>query len=272
MEGWQALAILGLSIGLAGCGGAIAEFTGSASPTPHEDQRLDHVAAPGVTTDGVTDPGRLARAHTAALSNRSYTRSVRTWINDSNGESAYATEQLRVGPNGNHYSRKNYSAFRNAAYAGDGLPPYEQELMWSNGRATYIRQIGRLEDDVSYYRTDQNIISQAPADIARTIEIFARLNHTNVTRITHNGWIAYQIVASDTPKSSRNATALRARAIIDSFGRIHEITVRASSDDFFLLHDGGRVRMEIRYFAVGNTTAPTPAWLDTAKNRTDPAT
>lgn len=272
MDGWQALAILGLFVGLAGCGGSLAEFPGTASPTPTQDTRLDYVAAPGVTTDGITDPGRLARAHTAALSNRSYTRRVRTWINESSGGSAYATEELRVGPTGHHYSQKNYSAFRNAAYAADGRPPYEHEQMWSSGQVTYVRQSGRVEGDVSYYRTDTNIITNDAFEVEQTIDIFTRLNHTRVTRITHDGWIAYQVVASETPKSKRNDTAITARAIIDSFGRIHSITVRASSDAFFLIHDGGTVRMEIRYTGVGNTTAPEPAWIDTAINATDPAT
>ncbi len=269
MKRWQALAILGLLIGLAGCGGSLAEFSGTASPTPHQNERLEYVAAPGVTTDGITDPGRLARAHTAALSNRSYTRHVRTWINDSSGDSAYATEVLRVGSSGHRFTRKNYSAFRNAAYAADGLPPYEQELMWSDGRVTYIRQIGRVENDESYHRIDHNIISHDADDIKRTIEIFARLNHSRVTRVTYDGWIAYHVVASDTPKSARDDASITARAIIDSFGRIHAITVHAASDEYFLIHDGGHVRMEIRYNAVGTTSVPEPAWIDTATNATD---
>lgn len=257
--------VVGLAA-LAGCSGYISSLDGpQPTQTPAEPE---HVAAPGVTTDGVTDPGRVAKAHAAALANRSYTRWAVTTINGSRGRSAEATELLKVGPDGNRLRVTNYSGFSDVAYGSDGSPPFQEEYIWWNGYYSYTAQVGRADNDIAYARNKRNTIARIAPRVERNVEILTLFNTTNVTQITHKGWVAYRLEASNNQNTTNQQSGLRVVAIIDAFGRLHKLRLESVSDSFYLLHDGGKVTITITYDGIGNTTVTQPAWVENAKNAT----
>lgn len=251
-------------LALAGCSGYISGLdTPQPTQTPSEPE---HVAAPGITTEGVTDPERVADAHAAALANRSYKRWAVTTINGSRGRSAEATELLKVGPDGNRLRVTNYSGFSDVAYGSDGSPPFLEEHIWWDGNHSYSAQIGRADNDIAYARTQRNTIARITPRVERNVEILTLFNTTNVTQITHKGWVAYRLEASNNQNSPNQQSDLRVVAVIDAFGRLHKLRLESVSDSFYLLHDGGKVTITITYDGIGNTTVTQPAWVEKAKN------
>lgn len=239
---------------LAGCEGAIGDLdrtTPTATPDPF-------IAAPGLTTDGVTDIGRLAAAHGISLQDRSYT--VRAVLRiELEGDSATyrRVTVLRVDAD-----RRRFRLRQNAS----GPFPHELEPRrdfeaWSNGNFTYLRMTERNRSEFQRFQPDAAPVTAEMLNGRSAIRSYVgAVNRTTVTQVRRDGWIAYEIRTVGDQFQPYDV-----RAVVDSFGMVHVLRVRYPIDT-----DLGDAIATYRfeYSKVGSTSVSPPPWLPDARNQT----
>jgi hypothetical protein len=213
---------------------------------------------PGVAEDGVTDLDTLATAHADVVGSRSHT----IWYD------RYQPRKLR--PNATRVQRDIDIA------AGDGRYLVTTTEV-DSGNETYIGAVYR-EGGVIYQadwnetsqrhervlRIDwRNVLVPTPYDLRENlVRRYLSAPQTNVTGTTEReGVTVHRVVARGTPNSSslgevQNYSAV---ALVDSRGLVHDVTVRYTS----VLSDRTyRVRVEITYARIGQTTVDSPGWFE----------
>lgn len=274
MDG-RLLAVLALVV-LAGCGGAPAPTTPEATVTPAPLPTDDgDELAPGLTGDGVTEPGTLARAHVARLADRSYTLAVNRTVRYPNG-----TLRERLGLNLSLGANRSYLVHTGTegprAPVFLGIPP-ARAAFWSNGSA-YTRRLTR--DGTTTYT------SFRPTDGAGTWQYWARtvpyggrggnprgfltrafsaVPTRTTARVSDGGTAAYRVVGDGATErielDVNDPREVDLRATVTAAG-----LVRSLSLSYVGTVEGERVVVErsYRYERVGNTTVERPGWVDRA--------
>jgi hypothetical protein len=269
-------ALLVLLVVLAGCGGTAAptptEATVTPAPLPTDD---GGELAPGVTGDGVEDPGTLARAHAARLADRSYTLVATRTVHYPNGT---LRERLRLnlslGANRSYLVHTDTEGPRAPVFLG--IPP-ASAAFWSNS-STYTRRLTR--DGATTYNSFQ------PTDGAGTWQYWARTVPHGGRGGNPRGFLTRAFSAVPTRTTARVSDGETAAFLIRGDGVTDRIElevadprevdlqatvtaaglVRSLSLTYVGTIDGERVVVErhYRYRNVGNTTVERPGWVDRA--------
>jgi len=146
------LAVVLLGV-LTGCNAAFGDRTGgptertvTPAPVPTDRPRTGTVPlSPGLSTDGVTDPAGLERAHVEALANATFVERGRTTVRFDDG--SLAVEETYVGRHGTNASR---ISLRRSGTAEYGVPDRSlvRAEVWGNasfGARRLVTASGRTE-------------------------------------------------------------------------------------------------------------------------------
>lgn len=256
-EGVAVLLLTGVVV-LAGCGSALGGLGADAEAGPTTATPI-HVAAPGLSAEGVQDPLRLARAHEASLRGQSYTVSVELTVLDVHGEARGGSATvLRVGP--------DHRRFRAEYRSWGGFPPdidsQPQVEAYSNGTTVFERQTRPNETTYrAYNATRVDYLDAEPG--GRAVRRYLAIGEVRtVEEVRHEGWIAYRLRLAE-PGGARTV-----EAVVDTFGFVHELTVTLPRSDLLPTPPDGTVRYAFSYRAIGETTVSPPPWLEEARRIT----
>ncbi|WP_226022532.1 DUF7537 family lipoprotein [Halomicrobium salinisoli] len=251
---WRAT-LIALAVLLAGCGTVFgpseSRATETVTPAPVPDpatRNPESAVAPGLTGRSVADADRLARAHLAAVANRSYAWTERRTVAwPEQNRSLVDRSRLLV------ESERRYR--------------YETRSQWSrvdaaeyaDGRYLYSRARGA--GGVRYRRVPATDATERfGGGAAASIRRYLAVENATVTAVRVGGERRYRVVG-------------RAESI-PALGSVENYTVRATvAPDGFVqtLHaaytaaDGDerrRVSYRFRYTNVGTTSVSPPAWVD----------
>jgi hypothetical protein len=221
---------------------------------------------PGVNESGIENVTALAVAHDRALGNRSHTIRV-DW---------YRPRGLR--PNGTRVQRDI-----DIAAAGDRYLIVTSEetgdqrrrlgAVYNDGFASYAAVPDDENETYSrVFRIDprQNAGPTPESVRERIVTRYLSTPTTNVSRVQQGGEGRYRIVGSGPPETEASV-ALRnysVEALVDSRGFVRDVIVEATvrrpeadSGDAF------RIRREITYDRVGETTVAAPEWYERRDDR-----
>lgn len=280
------LVVLALLVMTAGCSGLVADGGGGdadgadLTPAPVPTDTIDY--PPGVSSEGVVDAQRLARAHGRTVENVSYRlRSNRT-TRFSNGTLRSRFDlDVRLGGN-----RSYLATVRTAGPAGSvliGEPPARARY-WSN-RTLYANRIVRDgETTYSVLRAEDNpvVTWQYWASTAafgggpsyragRYAAVFDAIPTRVVGERTVNGTTVYEVRGRRTESTAFTVGSVEAvrpagpgavlNATIDEDGRIRSLHLRYRALDGDAEYT---VDWRIRYGSVGGVRVADPPWLDRA--------
>ncbi|MFB6299214.1 MAG: hypothetical protein ABEH65_03035 [Halobacteriales archaeon] len=273
MAGRVLIAIV-LLVMLAGCQGLVDETLEPLDRASIEPSTGATVTAPGVTRDGVVNPGALAAAHVSSLADQSYTVRANLTVLAPNGSiQGQRVAVMRVDPDGGQFSLRQTARGSfpwpappasdvNVPLEPKRAVPLETDLRgFSDGNWTYLR---RPTPNGTLYQRDRPRFAVVQTDsFVADGAIHARfrgipLNRTTITEAQRDGWPVYRITA--TTSDDRHVTAL-----VDPLGLVY--TLRAD----WPTADGtseGRVIERFRFSAIGNTTVDRPPWVDHAIDNT----
>lgn len=262
---------------LAGCS-APADSTPSSTLTPVDvpetPDRSDRLAsgefAPGVDDSGVTDPGRLARAHADVLSRSSYTVNQTLSQTYANGtvKSKYVTDARFASAPGtftaNATQTDRFDGTHTTRYVerfADGERVYERVTEADETRYGIVRTgDGRPRDPLAMY--PRNLTnSQAIARLFRLVE-------TNTTdRWVENGTRYVRVQSRQEPPLSdlpplQNVT-IQATVAESGLVTSYRVEYDVARDDTAV-----HVVVAVTYDDVGETAVRPPMWLDRV-NATD---
>lgn len=263
----QQLVPLVLLLVLAGCSGTPVDDHSTtdtvATPAPVPTDDLGGVElAPGVTEEGIVDAERLAAAHDAYLTDRSYTRLSGTSYRFENGTLLVRTtfnRSVDVGADRRLLRRDRTGR----------LDPDEHYAEWTN-RTLVVERVAR-DDSVRYHRrprSDRPFRHHGGAVAAFVAEQEPRV----VGKRRANGTTEYVLVARgvDEPDlfeqiGANRTTRQRLVAVVTREGLVRSVQLTARGT-----LQGERLRTR-NYFAVmqvGETRVARPPWLDEALNAT----
>lgn len=238
------LAAVALAVLLAGCGAFAgdAEPTETVTPAPVPEvmpgERGGIALPPGVTTEGVTDPGALADAHLNAIENHSYVM---------RGRFAYGNQTtaalLRVESPRRYYYRET------TGYYGSNITEFA-DGEWRYGR--YDRFQSRYSRDRATDATDRY-----GAMIAQYVEQYLA-GATDVAATTVDGQRRFVIRSTDQPWNRTEIDDYGARAVVTPAGVVRSLRVSfvdQAGDDV--------VPMEYRItYERRDVTVERPEWVD----------
>ncbi|MFB6117013.1 hypothetical protein [Halosegnis sp.] len=253
---------------LAGCSaptGAPASDTETATVTPvavPETTATERqgVLAPGITDEGVADPGRLANAHASRLATVSYTVNQTLVQRYANGSlrsryvtrARFAAEPGRFSATVHQVERENNQLVeRSTRRFGDGERAYVAD---SEGNQTSYRLIrypggGPRDPEDVYIRNLTN---------AAAIErLFTLVDTETVGQFTENG-TRYVKLRSGKPTTVPPLRNVTIEAIVSEHG-----VVRSYHIEYDVTRDGQlEAVVVVSYSEIGSTTVERPAWVD----------
>ena len=224
--------------------------------------------APGLTTEGVTDPFALADAHHDGLANRSFTRITHTTLAGPNGTLRVTHEVLRVAASGRVYHLTATSESADS-YPVRAFAP-QLELWYADGTTRF--RVGAGED-VPYLVGTNGTVGGPVDDVTgadRLVGFYGTVDDWSVDPVI--GWDEPLFVLESREPPDRDV--LRLPTLVDDprnvelelvttgDGRVvsHRLQYDASFDD-----QPVQVVRRVRYVKVGSTTVEEPAWLEEAR-------
>lgn len=261
---------------LAGCNGFPSgssdnpTVTPADVPTDSSPETPEGQLAPGVFPTGI-NASALAHAHARVLGSTTFTirmnrtyrypnGTVRRWFSTKTSVDSDFPSQSRI------YSRTRYSQsyLRNSDYLL--LSIYER---WYTSNATYQRFT--FANNTTEYRV-RSPTGTNPFQITRAWRIEASFSsvETQVTPLDRNGSTYYRIeapVSSGSLFASDGSTNTSQWLLVDFRGVVREHHINATVAG----QNGSpeRMQLSISYQNISNTTVKRPAWVDTARNRTN---
>jgi hypothetical protein len=223
--------------------------------------------APGLTSDGVTDPGALVAAHRRALANESVTveldilrRSNGTVVENSSGTYRFSADRERVA--------------LDAHIGASTVSPYDRVSRWSNGSVSYERIV--VDDTTRYDRRSVDRGGETFLDY-RAESLARAMDELRVDRVSYDGTVGGHrtyLVAGTIPGGGQACASdggdvsvpVEFRFVVDARGvvRGHEQTrthcrrTRAGPSN--------RTTVETTtYRAIGTTDVGVPDWVDDAR-------
>lgn len=258
MPGRLGGAVLVAVVFLAGCAGGLA-------PTPTPEPRDTSVVAPGVNATGITDFGRLLRAHRSATDGLSYTLEARLALRDPDGDLRGTTRTV-FEIDADHERFEAVQSGTGAFAPPDGIQPLVSA--YSDGNVTYVRYELGGRDEPLYFShrsnrfDDSYYFREFPIAIGPYVDEPER---ARVSRLTDDGWIAYRVVTLD------DDSGVSVALTVDPFGFIRRLrtTLPAEKTPYgpFL---AGTVTYDLEYRAVGRTDVSRPAWVEARFVGTEP--
>jgi len=231
-------------------------------PEPATEPSSESEIAPGVGGTGVTDPERLARAHTDAIHNRSYRWIERTSLTrlESN-----TTETSRTALWVEHPRRHRYE-FTTTLLSGNTSE-------YTEGDTRYRREFG----DYNFVAEPSETASERyGAKPAMAIRRYFSTGNATVETVRVHGDHAYRVVGTTSAlETADTVDSYRVAALVMPSGFVRSLSV-----DYTVSADGRhrRVQYRYRYVNVGTTRVEPPVWaqrrwpesVDTRSNDTAP--
>lgn len=262
---WAPL-VLSLALVVAGCSGFAggpAEDRTTVAPgaVPTTTDRADgRYVAPGVTAEGLVDPGALQRAHTTQLANASHTFRERVTRRDANGTilSQYTTVVRRNG------SAVRYRYVRRATAAATSL----RIDSWADGQRVYT---ARTEGNATTYSVEDTVatarrVPLGPSDYGASLgRVFGLLSVDVAGTDRENGSVRYRLTTTrvrDVPplENVRFEGTVTPEGVLAEYrisyrvrrnGEPVDVTVRVTVDD------------------IGTTAVERPSWYQRAVSETE---
>jgi hypothetical protein len=262
---------------LAGCGAFGGESTRTptpeVTPVPVPD---DGVLAPGLTSEGVESPSRLAEAHARLVEERSFRLAANRTVRYANG-SLRSHLSVRVATDTNRTYLARAETAGHAAPVFLGRPP-ATGVYWSDG-TTFVRKLTRDGETTynefgaptggagswGYWTKTVPFGGGRATPESFYADLFAAVPTRVAGRITADESPAYRLVGTRTPGGLRGAVGsgiedvrdLRLDATVTDEG-----LVRSLSLSYAGRVDGEAVQVSrtVRYRNVGATDVTRPAW------------
>jgi hypothetical protein len=273
LQGGAAFGLV-LLVVLAGCSGLTGTETDTFTPAPVPDPTATPTPvpelAPGVTSDGITDPLALTTAHSPLLRRNTYTANTERVVHDVNGTLRLRrAATVRVGEQGRSrrfvehegpavtYEPARLDIWRNktlylVALTDDGETAYDGRVASGSGARLY-----------SVYET-----------IPGTQQMFSLLQSLETRTVSRTADGSYRVRATgidQQDKFDRAVLETETRnvsfvATITPDGRIESYELRYETD-----RDNRAVRVvrRLRTRNVGSTTIERPPWFAEALNATE---
>lgn len=227
--------------------------------------------APGLTTEGVTDPFALADAHQTRLVNQSYTRITHTTLAGPNGTLRVTHEVLRVATGGRTY-HLTASSESDESYPVSAFAP-QLEIWYADGPALF--RVGEGET-VSYRVGTTGTLGGPVGDISgedRLVGLYGTVDRWSVQPAI--GWDEPLLVLES--REPPDDDVLRLPTLVEN-PRNAELELVTTGDGRVVSHrlrydatfDGQPVQIvrRVRFVKVGTTTVTEPAWLEEARSET----
>lgn len=269
---------------LAGCSGLLGSGVDSSEisvtpakvPTDNPTVTPRGQIAPGVTSTGVYNASALTHAHARILGNTSFTvrmNLTRHYTNGTLAQKVTGIQRIETEPSLNvqeHYrSTVDQSVLRHS-----NRSPLRAQDRWYNSSNGY-RRIIYTNNTTKYQILPDHFRRITPYQLtdARRINRALSMSDTQVSRVTRNGSTYYRIegtISHEQPYSSpHNKQNSSYWLLIDSRGVVHEYHYTTITS----IPNGTTVRIQLNiYFQkIGTTTVVQPSWVETARNRTEPA-
>lgn len=243
------LAVVALAA-LAGCSG----FVGSASdgtvtpapvpePTPADaESRI----APGLGGATVIDAQRLARAHRAAIQNRSY-----VWVEQRNASqfNGNGSMLVRTRVSVEHERLYRYNLWTSWSFANTSE--------YTAGETRYRREVGRA--GYRYLTEPATNVTDRYGDNAQlAIRRYLAVGNATVAATQVDGRRYYRVTGTtDSIPVTGEISNYSVEALIAPSGFVRELSV---SYDDVLGGDRERISYQFRYSGVDETTVDPPAW------------
>ncbi|MFC6976188.1 hypothetical protein ACFQL1_18265 [Halomicroarcula sp. GCM10025709] len=264
---WPLVAVLCLVL-LTGCSGLSGLDGGDRSattpaPVPTVTERASTPSAPpGLDADGLAGVGYLSNGHERALENRSYTfreRYTMTTTRDT-GRLRVTRNETTAVVDGRNY---RHDLERTRILPNRTVERYEQS-MYGDGRVWFER---RDDGTVDYYRGDlQFYQDEFAGEAAFYVDQYVSANRSWTQRVRRNGSLYYRLVGvGGTPPGISQAESYRVRLLVAPDGLVRQLSVRYTTT---IGSQTETVSYRFWYEDVDSTTAPSPDWLDEARQRT----
>lgn len=222
----------------------------------------------GVSASGVSDSGRLAVAHVAALDRLASYTGTRTVTFRALGrnESGRIHRRVRVAESGERFaSRRTVTGTIPAA--ADAPPP---GMAFSNGSITVLPL--RFGDDVEpvAWPAGESPLDGPPRVVdPQALQVLFAVVSTDVVGVDRaSGTVVYRVRGGPGRLQSLDAWNVTVEARIARSGHVRSLRVRYNLGT---PDRGWRVTRRVRYTDLNATTVPRPAWVDRAvANATTP--
>ena len=249
--------LLAALVALGGCA-SVGLAPGSPTPTPTAAWPAE--LPPGTTTERVANPLDLARAHTDALTGRSFTYRARVVVQTTDGIKLGEVRTVRrVGPDGRFVHR-----MRAEGVVPTVVSQFEAIDAYSNGSVVVIR----------FTRDGEN----------NTLTTAARESPMTAYDVVGKGFL-YQLLSATTPRvlgpierggvtylhvrgtngSARlgftQATNATFEALVAPSGLVQRYAVSYRANDTSYRNWEGRIARTVVYQNVGSTTVERPDWV-----------
>lgn len=251
--------VLAVLVVLAGCTG-LGLDPGSPTPTPTATPEWPDDLPPGVTTATVTGSLDLARAHTAALSGRSFTFRATIVVRTTDGIRLGVVHTVRrVGPDGRFVHRMRVEGV---------VPSVVTDLRavdaYSNGSVVVIR-FRRQGQNKTLVTAVQESPIQAN-DVIGKGPLYSMLTATRpavVRPITRGGTTYLHIRGTNgtTKLGFTEATNATFEALVAPSGLVHRYAFSYRANDTTYRDWEGRIVRTVVYEDVGSTTVQRPGWV-----------
>jgi hypothetical protein len=217
-------------------------------------------APPGLSADGVTDPGELVRAHTDTLRSQSFTVHTTSTMHGPEGDYRVVSNRTwRLDPTdtvrGHVVSRSRTVGDAPAQY--DARP--DEVATWRAGPTTYRRV--RTAGNVTYRRValfNSSVKLSAALQRQAIYRLHTRTNAT-VEPISRDGRRLYRVTAA------LNDTAVTTNASMTMLVDADGVVRRLRTTQTVQYRSGTRViTRTVRITDVGSTTVDRPDWYPTA--------
>lgn len=249
---WLFLAVAILAL-LAGCGGYFSSptptetVTPAPTPEPATEQPSENGIAPGLGGGKVIDADQLARAHQAAIRNRSYTWHERQRASQFDGEASLGViATLRVEHEYlYHYKLSTSSSIADTSEFTAGPARYRRD-----GGGTGYRYVVEESTPVTPRFGDRPMLA---------ISRYLAIGNASVVKGQIDGERYYEVTGTtDTIPGIGQVNNYHVRALVAPSGFVRALSVSYAH----VLGDTPRlVRYRFIYTDVGNTTVDPPTWV-----------
>jgi hypothetical protein len=259
------LVVAGMALGAGGTLGATRLLSGTGA-----------VDAPGLSSDGVTDPARLAAAHVGHIGDRSYSLNVdHVRRGDTlDVRSAYGLD-LALSAERSYLATVSTTGPEAPMLLGE---PPASSVFWSNGEVYYVDHAPDADGGVNAFTPPNGFVGTwrywatlfafggvlGSSPERYYADLFAAVPTRLVERADPAGHTGHRVVATNaTPVAPLDRVAGGAVSAVDLSALIAESGLVRSLDlTYRATVDGAatRVRRRIDYAGIGQTSVPRPDW------------
>lgn len=226
---------------------------------------------PGLTMDGVQDPGELAQAHREAVRNTSYTLYYNRSVMHATNGTAITDQAYKIQFGGDKvkFNATLQDTESTTAYYMTDEEAYQVDKLDDPNNTTYSRLDGVPNENIlvrpTLANTIQFTLTSANETSVEKIDSYGDASGAPFYRITAEGLPSEATSRTFAPSGATNVTGT-VNMIVDSEGRVHELSVISSGT-----RENGQPFQQsfvVRFANYGSTTVERPQWLGTARENT----